>query len=970
MSADIMCRIPGAGCKKLVALVAGIMLGIMLTCQSSSAKPTGGPVQLATRNYSVEVVLPVPEDPVSRQIIAAVRLAIEHSNSQRLAGIGCQLVIGSIIDSFQDAWSTTASLVSAVQARNGSETAAVLGLVSSSSVRALTPVSQVTGLPMLSIAASDSSLTKGITPNLYTMYPRNEELPLAVVELIGFYSWTEVVLLNSDTHYGVSFREMFSDFAAEKSINVSYLGNIDYTGDVPSQHVYSVLEQVKRVGTKIIICNLAMGHMQPVLTAAKQLGLFSSSFAWIGTDYSYGLDLLSAKLRNESLHGMLWLRPEVHASARESFQQMLHLPTSPGSKDNLSLLSMYAYDAVSGLAAAVDDCCSNGTLNTPDLVRSSSLLDKVQLGPTFISACVLDRLPSINFTSTTGETRDLSKRFSVLNTPQSSRFEIVNIVHGSAVLIGQWSPLSRLTIDAEKEVVWPGNTIQMPAGRVLLQGLLKILVPVYSPFSFIAGVDERPGDENSKPLSNYSQDQYEGIAVDIMRRAAQAAGFSYQFYLYPYSSWTAMVALAGNKSNEWDLAIGGITLTKERSKTCDFTRSVYLTGLRMLVLRPTEVQSSIWAFVSPFSWKVWLVLFMMFIAVGLLMLYFDPAGVNFRKNSGVPLSDSMFYSFSSFFFTQETDGLQAPMGRLFSGTVLFVVLIISAAYTAQLSYYLSTREGTRSVEEFADLPSVWVGAAYGGSIYPYVTQELGLRKVRTVTGDEAVLAALRSGQIAAFISDIPSLEGVAAKACDTYVTGRMTYTQQYAFAAKKDAPWLDEVNRAISIMLSNGTVSQLFSKYVPSTCSKVTSIDNIKPLTLKDLTSLVLLVGVAVVLSVAGKVTYMLFIYPKKKRRYARIVDEASSVATKSSQKSSTTLLESDSSRGDSGVADVQPYPTGSRAAFESRPSSAAPGLFQLREINAANSLDSGGTIQSPFTVQHPGSEDSRELPVPDVANV
>ena len=91
------------------------------------------------------------------------------------------------------------------------------------------------------------------------------------------------------------------------------------------------------------------------------------------------------------------------------------------------------------------------------------------------------------------------------------------------------------------------------------------------------------------------------------------------------------------------------------------------------------------------------------------------------------------------------------------------------------------------------------------------------------------------------------------------------YTQQYAFAVKKNSAWLQDINRAISVLLNDGRMSRLFLKYVPKNCPDVAPVDTIKPLTVADLLSLVILFCVATGVSFLGKLSYFLVV--KKLRR-------------------------------------------------------------------------------------------------------
>ncbi|XP_065184166.1 uncharacterized protein LOC135814896 [Sycon ciliatum] len=876
-------------------------LVVLPKLRSDRAAPQFEVTKEKLAQYSFALVVPSLSDPAFLQARIGTELSVERWNKE-LAPQGFQLRLSHVIESQRSSWLTISSLAAAVASRDD-ELVAISGLVSSGIVRAVTPISQVAQLATLSIAASDVDLTDGIAPNFFRLSQPNGDLATAMVEVVLSYGWTEVVLLHSDSFNGAGFRSRFLEAAAGHNIAVKLVFDIADNGeDSPSAQTEDSLRSVATNGSRIIVTSLPLSTLEQVLRVAKSLDLLSAGYAWICAQLDTGTGLMSEELAT-NLNGTLWLRPNVGQKARQAFVSQLASRDDalvPHDDSVLSLHSMYAYDSVTAIARAVAKCHGKAAGRAGTVTGNTKSLSGLTMQPTAMSSCVLHCLRSVKITSVTGELIDFAKP----GDRKAAEYDLVNPSQGTSVRVGEWTDQRRLDISTDAVIQWPGNNTLRPTGGLVFGHTLKVLVPISKPFGYVPGFQRTRGSSDIIPEFNFTNEDFSGVAIDFFKAVAARAGFRYELHLYPFETWTKMVALVGDETSPWDMAVGSITVNKARAQTANYTCSIYLSGLRMLVLRPTEVNSSLWAFILPLDWSLWVTLIGMFFFVGVLMIALDRDGVTYQKNDcGLPISDSMFFSFSSFFFTQESDNIQKPFGRVFISVVLFVVLILVAAYTAQLSYYLSMRTGQEPVEEFSDLHTEWVGIRFGGTSYVYVTQELGFRNIRVVGGVADALAALRNGSIAAYIADIPHLEAIVATECDTMLNGRLIFTQQYAFVAKKNASWLSEVDKAISVLLNKGVIAKNFRDAVPNMCPEVVSIDTIKPLTMKDLLSLVILVGVTAGVSVIGKLFVLLTRKRQRKRRVSSLAGVGALKRPSNAEPSSDWPYKSDSR--DSGVSSM-----------------------------------------------------------------
>ena len=330
-----------------------------------------------------------------------------------------------------------------------------------------------------------------------------------------------------------------------------------------------------------------------------------------------------------------------------------------------------------------------------------------------------------------------------------------------------------MVIDSRKTVTWAGNTKVAPTST-LAKEFLRILVPISAPFSFLK--NGLPDNTTSQIIHGIPSNEFQGVAVDLLRTVAERAGFNYTFSVWR-SSWNDMVKVVGDTGSPYDMAISSITVNADRSKNCNFSRSIYLSGLLILVPRKVAASTQYWIFFQGLEWKIWLMLLVTFISVAIVFMILDPS--SFRSDPPGPhahrerVSNSLFFSFSAFFFVHEGDEIRKPWSRVFLTVVLFEILIITAAYTANLVYLLSNRQASSGfVKDFPDLPAVQVGCRYGGTSWKYVTESLGLRKLTRVSGADEAVECLRNGSIKAYVADIPHLKKIASVSCDLVITGQ------------------------------------------------------------------------------------------------------------------------------------------------------------------------------------------------------
>lgn len=82
-------------------------------------------------------------------------------------------------------------------------------------------------------------------------------------------------------------------------------------------------------------------------------------------------------------------------------------------------------------------------------------------------------------------------------------------------------------------------------------------------------------------------------------------------------------------------------------------------------------------------------------------------------------------------------------------------------------------------------------------------------------------------------------------------------TQEYAFAMRKNSPWLSKINRALNAAIANGLVQDSYIRNLRQSCPPLSTTMSVKPLGLRELGTLFMAAGAAAVLMAMLKIWLM-----------------------------------------------------------------------------------------------------------------
>ncbi|PWZ40020.1 Glutamate receptor 3.4 [Zea mays] len=699
---------------------------------------------------------------------------------------------------------------------------AVLGPQSSAVAHVISHAVNELHVPLISFAATDPTLSSLEYPYFVRATQSDYYQMGAIAAIISQYEWKQVIAIYVDDDYGRGGITALGDALAKRKCKISYKAKLP--PGAAKTTIEDILMQVNDMESRVYVIHVNPDSGLNVFSAAKSLGMMSSGYVWIATDW------LSAVI-DSSVHGnpdvmeltqgVLVLRQHIADSdIQHAFLSKWNNLTRNGSS-----YFMHAYDSVWLVAHAVERFLREGNAISfsadPKLQakKGSSLqLDSLRI---FNSGDkLLEKVWSANFSGVSGPVQFTLDRDLV-----HPAYDILNIGGTGLRTIGYWSNSSGLSAVAPEDlsssardssannvqlrsVIWPGQTSEKPRGWVFSHhGMpMRIGVPLRTSYKEFVMQDNGP-------------DGVKGFAVDVFKAAISLLPYpvSCKFVLFgdglKNPSYSELVQKVSE--NYFDAAVGDIAIVTNRTRLVDFTQPYIESGL--IIVAPARViESNAWAFLKPFTFQMW-------------------------------------FSFSTMFFAHRENTVSA-LGRFVLLIWLFAVLIINSSYTANLTSLLTVQELTSGIQGLDSLisSSSAIGYQVGSFSRNYLVDELSIAESRLVAlnspSDYARALELGSGNggVAAIIDELPYVEIFLSKYCKFKTVGQVFTKSGWGFAFPRDSPLAEDLSTAILALSENGKLQKMHDEWLSGTeCSADNGAGPSNSLSLSSFWGLFLICGLA-----------------------------------------------------------------------------------------------------------------------------
>ncbi|KAI4334103.1 hypothetical protein L6164_018835 [Bauhinia variegata] len=748
------------------------------------------------------------------------------------------------------------------------EVIAAIGPQSSGIAHVISHVVNELHVPLVSFGATDPTLSALQYPYFLRSTQNDYFQMYGIADFLDYYGWREVIAIFVDDDNGRNGITVLGDALAKKRAKISYKAAFSPGANISD--ITDLLAGVNQMESRVFVVHVNPDTGLRIFSVATKLGMMTGGYVWIATDWLPSvLDSSDQRANPEIMNliqGVVAFRH--HTPDTDLKRRFVSRWNNLKDKETASFNSyaLYAYDSVWLVARAFDVFLKNGGAlsftNDPRLhdTRGSSLhlssLRAFEGGPQFLQTIL-----SMNFTGLSGQIQfDMDKNL------VRPAYDILNIGGSGMRSIGYWSNYSGLSVEAPEilykkppnastsnqkllSVIWPGDTTTKPKGWVFpFKGKpLRIAVPNRVIYPEFATRDKNSG--------------VKGYCIDVFEAAVKLLPYAVplQYILYgqgdrnpDYNNLVYEVA-----QNNFDAAVGDVTIITNRTRIVDFTQPYMESGL-VVVVPVEEVKSSPWSFLKPFTAQMWCVTGAFFFFVGAVVWILEHrTNHEFRGPPRKQLVTIFWFSFSTMFFSHKETTV-STLGRLVLIIWLFVVLIINSSYTASLTSILTVQKLSSQIEGIDSLISSTqpIGVQDGSFAKKYLTDELNIAESRIVTlkSQQDYIDALqrgpKAGGVVAIVDELPYIQlFISNTNCRFRTVGQEFTRSGWGFAFQRDSPLAVDLSTAILQLSENGDLQKMHDKWLTrNECTQENDIDS-NQLSLQSFWGLFLVCGIACLLA-------------------------------------------------------------------------------------------------------------------------
>ncbi|KAJ8764125.1 hypothetical protein K2173_005031 [Erythroxylum novogranatense] len=746
-------------------------------------------------------------------------------------------------------------------------TVAIIGPQFSVTAHVVSHIANELQVPLVSFAATDPVLSS----LQYQFFLRTCQSDIfqmaAIAEIIDYYGWRDVIAIFVDDDHGRNAIAALGGKLSERRCKISYKAPL--SSQVNRVDIMNTLLKVAMMESRILVLLAYPEWGLEVLDVAQYLGMTATGYVWIVTDWlTTALDTESP-LSSDAVHnmqGVLTLRVYSPESQQKLnlLSRWTNLSTRESTNGSLGLNSygLFAYDTVWLVAYALDKIFSQG--GNVSFSRDPRFAENHGGSMYESSLNIFDQgnllfrsILQVYMNGITGPMKVSSDG----NLIQPA-YEVINVIGTGLRRVGYWSNDSGLSVFPPEKpiikpsnrssssqrlytVIWPGETTMKPRGWVFPSSgrYLKIGVPnrvSYRDFVSVEGVDV-----------------FRGYCIDIFTAALNLLPFAVPYKFYSFGDGhenpnrTELLHLMS--AGVYDAVVGDIAITPERARTVDFTQPYVESGL-IIVAPVRKSKSSAWAFLRPFTSKMWCTTAIFFFIIGAVVCILEhKLNKDFRGPPRRQVVTILWFGFSTLTFTHK-ENLISTLGRLVLVLWLFIVLILNSSYTASLTSILTVEQLSSPIKGIESLVSSKdpIGYQRGSFAESYLVDNYKIDRSRLIplNSEQDYAKALKDGPkkggVTAVVDQRAYMDLFLSKQCEFSIIGQEFTKIGWGFAFPRESQLASDLSTAILKLSENGELQRINDKWLlRSTCRSEGAKEEENRLELKSFWGLFLICGIA-----------------------------------------------------------------------------------------------------------------------------
>nr|POF01955.1 glutamate receptor 2.2 [Quercus suber] len=641
------------------------------------------------------------------------------------------------------------------------EVQAIIGPQNSMQANFVIDLGDKARVPIISFSATSPSLSSHGSSYFFQVTQNDSSQVNAISAIVQTYRWREVVPIYADNAYGKGIIPFLVDALQNVDAHVPYRSVISplATDDEIGEELYKLMT----MQTRVFIVHMSTKLGYRLFNRAREIGMMSEGYVWITTN---GItDSLCSLKRSvlDSMHGVLGVKTYFQETKElENFtirwERKFQENNQVISNAELTVIGLWAYDAASALAMAVEKA---GTTNFyfQKTNASSNLTELEAIGISQNGPKLHEALMGIKFKGLAGD-------FNFVNgQSQYSTFKVINVNGNGERLVAFWTPENGLSRKlnsgntsayfSSKEnvgpVIWPGDSSSVPKGwEIPTNGKkLKIGVPMKNGFTEFVKVTYDP---------SCNRTQVTGYCIDVFNAVMKTLPYSVSYEFIPFANSSGGSAGSYNDLvyqvylKNFDAVVGDITITANRSNFVDFTLPYTESGVSLVVPIVDNGTRNAWIFLKPLR-----------------------------------------------------EIVVSNLARFVVIIWVFVVLILTQSYTASLTSLLTVQQLQPTVTDINQLikNGEYVGYQGGSFILPILKKmnfdETKLKVYDTAEECDILLSkGSANGGIAGAIFEIPYMKLFLGQYCSKYTMVESIYNiDGFGFVFPVGSPLVSDVSRAV-----------------------------------------------------------------------------------------------------------------------------------------------------------------------------
>ncbi|KAK2971057.1 hypothetical protein RJ640_003249 [Escallonia rubra] len=672
---------------------------------------------------------------------------------------------------------------------------AIIGPVTSMQANFVINLGEHSQVPIISFSATSASLSSLRSEYFIRATHIDTCQVKAISSLVQAFGWRAVVPVYADTEFGEGVIPFLTDALQEVNARIPYRSVIHPSAS--DAEIAAELYKLMTMQTRVFVVHMPPDLGSQFFAKANEVGMMSKDYVWIITTGITNHFSMVEPLVNIPMPGVLGVKPHVPRRKRldHFITRWKWKSRQKNSVDaNLSIFGLWAYDATTALAMAVEKVGARHSSYNSNHKHLREVLASTRL-------------------------HGLSGDFHIVNGQlHSSAFQIVNIIGNVERVIGFWTEkngiskglnfTSRNIYSTSKQnlgaIVWPGETTYAPKGWVIPTNKKKLRVGVPVNDGFSAFVNVTRGSSSSTTVVS-------GFCIDVFDAVMAALPYNVPYEYVPFVKHNGEMAGDYNELvyqvflGNFDAVVGDVTILANRSLYVDFTLPYTESGVTMIVPVKDKKEKNAWVFLKPLTWDLWVTSACFFVFIGFFIWILEhKENEDFSGTRAQQIGTSFWFSFSTMVFAHK-EKVVSNLARFVVIIWCFVVLILTQSYTASLTSMLTVRQLEPTFTGVQDLMTK--GETIGYPKDSFVLQLLkqfnidsSKLKEFNVSSDLEVAFSKGSsdGGMAAAFNEIPYLKLFLEKHCSKYaLVGPTIKTNGFGFVFPKGSPLVPDVSTAV-----------------------------------------------------------------------------------------------------------------------------------------------------------------------------